>query len=114
MKKTFKRLKKNFINRFKHVLSIIFKIGGGFIKSLAVCFLLGIALVIINSIMGIHISFSYYFKLALITTLFSTAGVCLLRIDYVFAKPVKVSRKSVPTATSRKAKRSVQRRKRIS
>lgn len=115
MKKALKRLIGKSINMLNHIKKIgerIFKIA---VQSAVVCCPVTLILVIINSILGVNIRFSYYLILAGLAIAVSSLILCAFKWEQIFAKPVKVSKKTVPAKTDRKTQRAVHRkRKRIS
>lgn len=115
MKKTFKRLIGKSINMFNHIR----KIGERMLKitaqSAVVCCPVVLTLVIVNAILGVNIRFSYYLILAGLVTVCSSIILCAFKWEQIIAKPIKVSKKTVPAKTDRKTQRSIHRkRKRIS
>lgn len=115
MKKKLKRFIGKSINMFKHTKKIgerIFKI---IVQSALVCCPIILILAIINAVLGVNIRISYYAILAGVLTLGSSFMTCVFKWKQITAKPVKASKKVVPTKTNRKPQRVIQRnRRRIS
>lgn len=110
--KTFKRLVIKSINIFKYLMKVIERILKTGLRSLIMCCPVILTLVLINSLLGVHVRFSYYLNLALLTSFFVMILLCVLRLDIIFAKATKVSKKNVPAKIDRKAQRTVNRKKR--
>ena len=101
------------VNYLKNVRYKIFKT---LVQSAIICFPIMLVLLIINAFLGVHVRFSYYFKLTLLSTVGLTLVLCLQRFDIIFRKAPKAPKKNISTNnTNRKVQRSVHRkRKRIS
>lgn len=111
MKKTLKRLIGKSINMFNYIKKIVGRILKITTQSAVVCCPLILMLVIINAMLGVNISLRYYIILATFLIVASSLILCALKWKQVIAKPVKVSKKTVPAKTDRKTQRVVQRKK---
>lgn len=112
MKKTLKRLIGKTLDMFEHTKKIgerLFKI---LVQSAIVCYPVILALAIINTILGVNIRFSYYLILSTLLTLGSSLILCMLKWEQIISKPVKTSKRTVPTKTDRKTQRAIQRKRR--
>ncbi|WP_455538337.1 hypothetical protein [Terrisporobacter sp.] len=115
MKKTSNKKAREGVSVFKYIVSVLSRLLKISIQSIIVCFPVILTLVIINSLLGVHIRFSYYFKLAILSTLIMIISLIVLKSKSIFSRPVKKVKKTVPAKTNRKVQRSTQRRrKRIS
>lgn len=116
MKKAFKKLINNLIDKCIYILNILNRISKIAVRTACICFPISIALIIINSIQGVHIRVGYYMLLAIIVTVSITAILVGMNYKKVFAKRKKVSKKTVPTNNKDRAtQRRIQRnRRRIS
>ena len=112
MKKALKRLIGKIINICEHTKKIgerLFKI---LIQSAIVCCPVILTLAIINTILGVNIRFNYYLILATLLTLGSSLILCMFKWEQIISKPVKTSKKTVPTKTNRKTQRATHRKRR--
>lgn len=112
MKKRLKRLIGKILNIFDHTKKIgerLFKI---LVQSAVVCCPVILMLAIINTILGVNIRFSYYLIMATLLTLGSSLILCMFRWEQIISKPVKTSKRTVPTKTDRKTQRAIQRKRR--
>ncbi|HBI92128.1 MAG TPA: hypothetical protein DDY58_06665 [Terrisporobacter glycolicus] len=115
MKKIFKRLIGKGINMFNHIRKIGERILKVTVQSVAICCPVVFVLVIINAILGVNIRFSYYLILAGLAIVCSSIILCAFKWEQIIAKPIKVSKRTVPAKTDRKTQRAIHRkRKRIS
>lgn len=112
MKKRLKKLKIKSINKFKHFLNIAIRILTVMVQTGLICFGMGIALIIINSILGVNIGLSYYMKLAFVATLVISFILVLINWKSIIAKHFKVPSKTVPTAQKVRTQRRIQRNRR--
>jgi hypothetical protein len=87
------------------------KISKIFVKSALICFSVTFALILINSIMGVHVGLDYYFMAACVFTMFLTIGTVLCNSRRIFAKHKKVVRRSRPVASPQRSTARVARRK---
>lgn len=69
MKKAFKKLRAKFVNKFKYFLNIIVRILKVIVQVAAICIPMSLALILVNSLLGVHIRFSYYFMMSAIATI---------------------------------------------
>lgn len=112
MKKTLKRLIGKTLDMFEHTKKIgerLFKI---LVQSAVICCPATLTLAIINTILGVNIRFSYYLILATLLTFGSSLILCMFKWEQIISKPVKTSKKTVPTKTDRKTQRAIQRKRR--
>ncbi|MEG0856995.1 MAG: hypothetical protein RSG52_11025 [Terrisporobacter sp.] len=113
MKRTLKKFKVKSINKFKYFLNIVVRILKVVGKTGLVCFPMAIALIIVNSLLGVNIRPSYYMMMAMIATL--GIGLLLTMINWKKITDVqfKTSNKAVPSDNKNKSQR-IQRRRKIS
>ena len=113
--KTLKRLIGKIINMFNHIKIMGDRMLKITVQSAVVCCPVVLILAIINSVLDVNIRFSYYLILASMITLGASLILWVLKWEQITAKPVKVSKKTVPAKTNRKTQRAIHRkRKRIS
>ncbi len=98
-------------NYEKHGEIRLKKISKIFVISALICFSVTFALILINSIMGVHISLDYYFLAACVFTMCLSLGTVLCNSRKIFAKHKKVVRKSRPAASPQRSTARVARRK---
>ena len=112
MKKTLKRLIGKTLDIFKYTKKIGERLLKILVQSSVVCCPVILTLAIINTILGVNIRFSYYLILATLLTLGSSLILCMFRWEQIISKPVKTSKRTVPTKIDRKTQRAIQRKRR--
>lgn len=115
MKRKLKRSMGKSINMFNYIKKIVGRIFKITIQSAIICYPLVLVLIIMNSMVGVNVSFSYYTILATFITVATAIILCAFKWEQIIAKPVKISKKTVIAKANKKTQRVVNRnRKRIS
>ena len=110
--KILKRLIGKIINMFNHIKIMGERMLKITVQSAIVCCPVVLILAIINSVLDVNIRFSYYLILASMITLGSSLILCMFKWEQIISKPVKTSKRTVPTKIDRKTQRAIQRKRR--
>lgn len=112
MKRALKRVIGKSINMFNHMKKIGERLLKIIVQSAVVCCPAILILIIINTILGVNIRFNYYLMLAVLVTLASSFIVSIFKWEQITAKPVKITKTTVPAKTNRKTQRNIHRKRR--
>lgn len=112
MKKSLKRLIRKSISILGHMKKIAERLIKTIVQSAVVFCPVILLLGIINSILGVNIRFSYYFIMASLLTIGGALILCIFKWKQIIAKPVQISKKTVPAKTDKKTQRAIQRKRR--
>lgn len=112
MKNILRRLIRRIVNMISFVLRILRGVLKALTRSVIILFPVVMVLSIGNAILGVNINFRYYLALFLVATVVSTALSFIFNWKLIISKPTKASKKVVPTKTTKKTQKSVQRKRR--
>lgn len=115
MKKALHKLRAKLVNKFKYCLNILFRLLKVICQVGLVCFPMSLALIVVNSILGVHIRLSYYVMMAT----WATIGISLLLILFNWrnitnVKFVKTSKEAKSENDKDKSQKIQRRKRRIS